>query len=152
MRMNGKLLLCLGVTTFVLSSFKAMSAPGTYDLSVEVEGIKNTEGQVLVAIYSKKEDWLNLGKAKYVKRQDAKKDKKLVFTFSKLPKGKYSVSVLHDQNSNDKMDMNWFPPGPAEGAVVSNEAQPSMIGPPEFDDAMIVIESSQKLTLPMSYP
>ena len=152
MSMNSKLLLCLGLATFLSNPFLAVSAPGNHELSVEVKGIKNTEGQVLVAIYATEKDWLNIKKAKFVKKLDAKKDQSLVFTFPQLPEGTYSVSVLHDENSNEKMDMNWFPPGPAEGAVVSNEAQPSMVGPPDFNDAKFVIKGDQKLTLPMSYP
>jgi uncharacterized protein (DUF2141 family) len=58
-------------------------------------------------------------------------------TFRDVPPGVYGVSVIHDENSNGKLDMKWFPvPGPAEGAGVSNDAQ-ATIGAPSYDDAKV---------------
>jgi len=56
-----------------------------------------------------------------------------VCEFSGIPSGTYAVSVVHDENSNGKMDTN-FMGIPREGVGSSNHAK-GHFGPPKFEAA-----------------
>jgi len=58
---------------------------------------------------------------------------KAVVTFSGLSPGLYAMAVLHDENSNGKMDFN-FLGIPLEGYGFSNDAA-ATFGPPSFEAA-----------------
>ena len=53
--------------------------------------------------------------------------------FDGIPAGTYAVSVLHDENSDGKMDFNWIGM-PTKGYAFSNDAQ-ATLSPPSFDAA-----------------
>ena len=107
---------------------------------VEARGFPDSSGQVLVAVYNSSQAWLKTPKAVLLRRERPT-GHTFKLTVGPLPYGSYAVSVLHDRNANDKMDMKWFPlPGPAEHAGVSRNA-PARFGPPSYEDS--VVELSQ---------
>jgi len=65
----------------------------------------------------------------------------VVIVFENLPYGNYAVSVLHDENSNGKMEKNFFGI-PKEGFAFSNNYAPK-IKAPSFTDAMISLKKSR---------
>lgn len=73
------------------------------ELVVNIEGLENNKGQVMVALYNSEkgfpdEQWK--GKITIPTNQKAQ------VIFSDLPEGNYAVSFLHDENLNAKMDKN----------------------------------------------
>jgi uncharacterized protein (DUF2141 family) len=60
------------------------------------------------------------------------------FTFTLKP-GEYGVKVLQDLNRNGKLDMGMMGMVPAEPYGLSNDAKPTMSGPP-WDDAKIALK------------
>lgn len=58
--------------------------------------------------------------------------------FPSLLQGRYAVAVMHDENSNNRMDTNFFGL-PVEGWGVSNNVGPGLMGPPDFSDANIEV-------------
>ena len=54
--------------------------------------------------------------------------------FIGLPAGSYAVSVLHDENSDGKMDFNWIGV-PTKGYGFSNDAKAVLLAPPSFHAA-----------------
>ena len=53
--------------------------------------------------------------------------------FEAIPPGTYALAVIHDENSNGKLDTNWLRI-PTEGYGFSNDAK-AMLGTPSFADA-----------------
>jgi uncharacterized protein (DUF2141 family) len=73
------------------------------------------------------------------------------FAFPDLPHGEYAVSVLHDENANLKLDVN-FLGIPREGVGVSNNPEPRM-GPPRYEEAAIQMEGAAlELVVDLRYP
>ncbi len=71
--------------------------------------------------------------------------------FKDVPAGKYAVAVLHDENDNQMMD-NHETGMPLEGFGASNDAQPGLMSPPKFKDAVIAVtDQPQRLSLLMRY-
>ena len=61
--------------------------------------------------------------------------------FKDIPPGEYAISVIHDANSNGKLDKN-FLGIPREGFGFSNDAMGSF-GPPEYTEAKVSSKSTQ---------
>ncbi|HPQ07631.1 MAG TPA: DUF2141 domain-containing protein [Bacteroidia bacterium] len=66
-----------------------------------------------------------------------------------LKKGKYAISVLHDENENNKIDFN-FIGIPKEGYGFSNNPK-IMFGPPGFDDCVINFTNNSKIEIVLKY-
>jgi uncharacterized protein (DUF2141 family) len=100
-------------------------------LLVLVNGLDDTRGQLLVAIYNEKNEFLSaqpaMGTGTAISRTAQ------VVKFEKVPYGEYAVAVIHDQNNDGILDKN-FIGIPTEGYGFSNNAMGDF-GPPSFDDA-----------------
>jgi uncharacterized protein (DUF2141 family) len=110
---------------------RAEEGKGT--IIVTAVGFKGDKGQAVVALYKRGAGWLDLTKAFRLEKV-AIKDGKISVKFKDLPFDQYAVTVLHDSNTNNKMDMQWLPyPKPEEGGGVSNNFVRT--GKPEYDKA-----------------
>jgi uncharacterized protein (DUF2141 family) len=109
--------------------------PGENVIHVEISGLRNDTGQMLCALYpSAQADAFPKKAEKAVARLTAKiADGQAVCEFSGIAPGTYAVSVVHDENSNGKLDTN-FIGMPREGVGASNDAKGHM-GPPKFSAA-----------------
>jgi uncharacterized protein (DUF2141 family) len=107
-------------------------APDKCKLSVKVTGIRNTEGNVRVA--------LRKGPEAVVQSVTAEIDAKTMTAtavFEGLPQGSYGVAVIHDENKNGKLDFNEMGM-PLEGYGHSNNPGKRM-GPPNFDETKFTL-------------
>jgi uncharacterized protein (DUF2141 family) len=110
-------------------------APAEHVIRVEISGFRNDTGQLLCALYSSAQAEAFPKKAdKAVARLTAKiADRQAVCEFTGVAPGTYAMSVVHDENSNGKLDTN-FIGMPREGVGASNDAKGHM-GPPKFSAA-----------------
>lgn len=70
--------------------------------------------------------------------------------FENIPHGSYAISVVHDENSNGKLDKN-FIGIPKEGVGVSNNPKIG-IGGPKFDPCAFILNTGElELTIVMIY-
>lgn len=103
---------------FFLCSFSENQAE-TYILTVKVENLRNSKGVVQFALYNKDNSIPDEDYKKYYRLEKAKiVNGKSEITFKNLPKGKYAVNILHDENSNGKVDKGFLLP--KEGIGFSN--------------------------------
>jgi uncharacterized protein (DUF2141 family) len=109
---------------FFLSS--AQAAP----IQIDIDGVRNSTGSVLVAICPKA-DFLRAtcpwrGRA-------AARPGRVRINIADVPPGIYAAQAFHDENDNGLLDRN-FIGMPREAMGFSNDA-PMHMGPPEFDAA-----------------
>src|SRR5579863_1350790 len=98
-------------------------------IHVEVKGLRSEHGQVLCALFSSAEAFPKKAD-KAVARLTAKiVERGAACDFAGVAAGTYAVSVVHDENSNGKLDTN-FVGMPREGVGASNDAKGHM-GPPK---------------------
>lgn len=119
-------------------------------IHVEVLGLHSDTGQVGCNVYSSSAGFpTDPSKALHGVLTPIK-DKKATCDFSGLPAGRYAIAVMHDENSNGKVDTN-FLGIPKEGVGASNDAKGSM-GPPKFDDASFDYSGGRKdMTVHITY-
>ena len=102
-------------------------------IRVEITGLRSDKGQVLCALFSAPVGFpKNSGKAAAHAKSEIS-ERRAVCEFPGITAGTYAISVIHDENSNGKLDTN-FLGIPREGVGASNNAK-GHLGPPKFDAA-----------------
>lgn len=128
----------------VLILFLAISAMATAQVTIKVDivGLKNNKGQVLIGLYNSENHFL---KKAYKGQVALIKNTKATATFENLPAGEYAISVFHDENSNGKLDTN-FMGIPKEAYAASNDAK-GFMGPPKYKDAKFQATQNKHIVL-----
>jgi uncharacterized protein (DUF2141 family) len=129
-----------GATLQALTYGHAAAQDGLATVKVNISGLKGTEGVALVTLYDSPESWLKVPKAIQVLRLKIT-GATMTVEFKGVKPGTYAVSVIHDANKNNEMDMRWLPwPKPKEGSAASNDpdakaAAEAKPGPPKWEAA-----------------
>jgi uncharacterized protein (DUF2141 family) len=88
-----------------------------YNVKVVIEGVRSKKGKIVIAVFKDQEDFKT---RKPVKRIELNKSElegnEIMFS---LDTGIYGISILDDENDNNKMDYNFFGI-PKEGFGFSN--------------------------------
>lgn len=133
----------------LLFSLKSFAQQG--NLHIEVDGIRNGKGNVLMSIYNQKEKFMGDPKTKAIYNAVGKiENGKTTFILKNIPLGQYAISLLHDENKNEKMDKNLLGI-PKEGYGFSNNMT-LKFGPPSFEETKFNFhKSEQKIQISMKY-
>ena len=105
-------------------------AVGIGTLIIEVDGLRSSDGSVNVSVFRSSEgfpqDTKNVYRSAVIELSD---DENPVFRFDNLSYGHYSISMLHDANSNGELDTGLLGV-PTEGFGFSNNPISALIEPP----------------------
>jgi uncharacterized protein (DUF2141 family) len=118
------------------TSLAQNSSSGT--VLIIVNGIDDAHGQLLIALYNDKNEFL--GSQPAIGYGEAVQRTAQVVKFDKVPYGKYAVAVIHDRNNDGILDKN-FIGIPTDGYGFSNNAMGSC-GPPSFTDASFNVKEN----------
>ena len=135
-----------GVTAALVATCAAFGqtptpAPAENVIHVEISGLRNDQGQMLCALFSSAEAFPKKADKAVVRLTAKIADRHAVCEFTGVMPGTYAVSVVHDENSNGKLDTN-FIGMPREGVGASNDAKGHM-GPPKFSAASFRYEGGR---------
>ena len=114
----------------------------TFQITVFINGLDSNEGQVLIALHNEKAQFLKTAFKNAITKIT---NKKVMYTFKKIPVGEYAISVFHDKNSNNKMDVN-FLGIPKEAYGCSNNAK-GFMGPPKYEDAKFQLTKNSTIRI-----
>jgi uncharacterized protein (DUF2141 family) len=109
---------------------------------VEITGLKNNTGNLMIQLLGSEEEVLN-------QEMSPITDNKCSFTFNDLIPGKYAIRYYHDENLNGKMDTNLVGK-PTEGYGFSNNVIGKM-GPPPFEKWLFEVKGDKKIVLKTTY-
>ena len=117
---------------------------GQNTLSVDVRGVKNSDGKISVAVYNNSEGFLKFDQ---VYKTDSAKAKKGIthLKIENLPEGEYALAIFHDENNNDELDTNWL--GIPKEDVGFSNARMKTFGPPSFKECSIPLHKSGHITV-----
>ena len=107
-------------------------------LTVMVDGAEPNVGQILVSLFDSEETYLKKPIAMKANAVDA--DGRAVFAFAGLRPGEYAVTVMHDENSNGKLDTGCLRI-PKEKIGFSNNAK-GTLGPASYDKTRFQLTGS----------
>ena len=118
------------------------------ELIVVVEGVRNGKGDVELTVYDNPKQWPD-GKSEVDVKKEARPGA-MTFTIRDLPPGTYGITAFHDENSNGKLDTNFFG-FPLEGFAFSNDVHPFLSAPSFKDVAVQLGTHDETVTMHMQY-
>jgi len=130
----------LSLKVFLLSSLLNLILADTGNLLITFNKTLN-QGKLIVYIYNQSDGFPTKTAKAYRKEVFSCKQISEI-TISHLPKGTYAIMVIHDLNSNGKMDRNWLGL-PAEPFALSGHPK-FRFGPPTYEDSKFVYGSHLK--------
>jgi uncharacterized protein (DUF2141 family) len=131
-----------------MASAQSSSCPGIH---VNVLNIRNSTGTVACALFESPAgfplEYLHYAtNIMVIKIRDAQAR----CDFLDIPPGTYALAVIHDENTNGKLDTNWLGI-PTEGYGFSNDAK-AMLGPPSFPATSFPYDGQDmELTISLHY-
>ncbi len=117
---------------FFIVSILLSSVSGFGQITVTITNIKKVGGTILIALYDSKKTF-NKASAVYREGRAKVAGKNAEFVFDTIPDGDYAISLFHDANDNNKLDMSDLG-FPKEQYGFSNNALGSF-GPPPYKKA-----------------
>jgi uncharacterized protein (DUF2141 family) len=122
------------------------AAPAT-KLTVDVQGLKDTKGGLIVCVWNDAKGFPTCQKGKPAARQNLPiSATRMSVTFEGLAPGEYGVTVQHDEDGDGKLKTN-FIGMPKEGIGVSNN--PS--GIPRYKNALVKLQGAITINVQMRY-
>jgi uncharacterized protein (DUF2141 family) len=106
-------------------------------LTVEIDGLKNKQGQVCASIFASSEGFPSDRNRGLQKECIKITDTPLPISFENLKAGSYAVAVFHDQNNDSILDTNVFGI-PKEGFGFSRNPE-IRTGAPKFSEAAFLV-------------
>jgi uncharacterized protein (DUF2141 family) len=118
-------------------------------VQVTVTGLRSAKGQVLACLTAHADAFPDCDKDPLARKLTVPAAPEVHLDFGAVPAGRYAVSVIHDENSNGKLDTRLMIP--REGYGFSRDAAVRM-GPPKFDSAAVAVEGETvRLAIRMRY-
>lgn len=119
-------------------------------ISVRIDNIRNSEGKLGIALFRAEKGFPDKPEKAFAVASTEINGASLEIVIENIPYGRYAVSILHDENSNRKMDKTWIGK-PKEGFGTSNNPK-IRFGPPGFDESGFVLDCEKiVLDIAMNY-
>ena len=135
---------------FLLLALTSASYSSSNGLLVKIENLKSEKGHILYIVFNQKEGFPDKADASVKQgKVPVSELKDNSFELKDLPPGKYALSVIHDENDNDKLDTN-FLGIPKEGFGFSNNPK-VYFGPPSFDKCVFDSSSTEVLEIQLKH-
>ena len=142
---------CFAVLMSANLPVPALSQSPCPGIHVKILNIRNSTGTVACALFESSDGFpseylryaTNVMVIK-IRKSQARCD------FEDIPPGTYAMVVIHDENMNGKLDINWLGV-PTEGYGFSNDAK-GVLGAPSFSDASFKYDGRNvDLTMSLHY-
>jgi len=129
----------LTYVTFFLTSF-FLQAQNTIEISML--GFDSNEGKAMIGLFIEEETFLRTPK---MTLSSGIKNLKSEVVFKDIPDGIYAVSVYHDENDNDELDLIM---GilPKEDNGTSNNPN-TIMGPPKWQESIFEVKGGETVSL-----
>lgn len=122
----------------------------TFNLTIEVNELRNSDGTVQFALYNRADAFPDEHFKKYFKVLTEKIiNGSSSVTFENLPEGKYAINILHDENTDGRINKGLILP--KEGIGFSNYESLGFSNRPSFDRAYINLSGDLKIHVKIIY-
>ena len=121
------------IIAFLMITLSGINTPKS-DLTITVDNIKNSDGLIIIGIYNSE---ATFPKDPFIRKKVEIVDHKASIIIKGIEYGEYAISVLHDENNNNKIDFHFYG-SPSEKTAASNNAK-GFLGPPKWLDAKFTI-------------
>jgi len=145
---KNKTIAIFAIATILFSFIEPKEA--VYSLTVTVNNLRNQNGVVQFSLYNKNGSIPDEKYKNYYKitvGEIVNNSSKI--TFTNIPKGKYAVNVLHDENRNGKIEKGFILP--IEGVGFSNFKNIGFTNRPNFIKASFDLSEDKTINVKMVY-
>lgn len=134
------------IVFLIMSSFVdgSTAVEAKINLDVTVSGIKESRGEIRIAIYSREHDFPSERDILDFRIVTVAGDK-VVCNFQVMETGAYAMALIHDVNSSGKLDYNWVG-YPIEPFGFSNNPKVVMKAP-TFEECAIDVVGDTKIEI-----
>ena len=146
--MNGPVRIILLLALMQFRFIEGNAQPGN-SLTVVITDLHNSNGYVLVSLYSQAEGFPSESAKAFKKEKVSINAGSAIASFHNIPMGNFAIAILHDENNNLKMDTHLFGI-PKEGYGFSNNAR-AVFGPPSFKKASFTFNPLQTVKISIRY-
>jgi uncharacterized protein (DUF2141 family) len=122
--------------------------PPAFDVSLTVNGLRSSHGQVLACLTALPSAYPDCSKDPNARKRAVPASPTVKVDFGAVPAGVYAIAVVHDENGNGRMDKRLGLP--TEGYGFSRDA-PIRFGPPSFHSAQFTVSAPDQETIRMRY-
>ncbi len=126
----------------ILLSFSFSYSQSLFKLEVEIKGLKNNSGRIMLQLLDEKNKIISQKMGMINSRSSD-------IIINNLKPGKYAIRFYHDENLDGHLDSN-FIGKPTEGYGYSNNVK-SSYGEPPLKDIIFSLSSDKKLVLQPNY-
>jgi uncharacterized protein (DUF2141 family) len=145
----GKFTLAFAAAAFI-SAVNWGTPASAASLSVQVENLRNQDGNIIVALYDSASSFLDAERHVIIVEPQAARGDTMEVVFDGLPPGDYAAAAYHDENLSGEFDTN-FLGIPLEGYGFTNGARAGL-GPPDFEEAAVAVGTgSARTELALTY-
>ncbi len=131
-------------------SFTEQPSPGTGNLTIIVQHLRNSKGQIGLSLYQSSDGFPNHPEKALATVFIKAHADSVEYTFSNIKPGTYAAAAFHDENGDKKVNATLLGI-PKEGIGVSNNVK-GRFGPPKFDDAKFYFShATQTVTIFLTY-
>lgn len=123
------------ILLFAVQVLAAQQKSGS-SIVVQLNGIKEPTGQVLLSLFNSADGFPTRPEKAFRWKTAKVTSSSLIISLDGLPLGPYAIAVVHDENSNNVMDTDWFGL-PDEDYGISNNV--NSVTPPTFDEARFTV-------------
>ena len=113
-------------------------------LSVFVEDVRTSAGNINVAVYNKADGFLKFDKVFKSGHTRAMEGVTHLY-IDNLPEGEYALAVFHDENGNNKLDTNWL--GIPRENFGFSKGKVKLFGPPSFAECAMKISADSEIRI-----
>lgn len=137
------------VTTMAMVLAASIFTPKTetYDLTIRVDGIRNSNGYIMVGLHDGSSDFPD--SEPFMAVEGEAENGSIELVIKDVPAGEYAIALMHDENGNGEFDSTEYGM-PLEGYGFSNNPEPQM-GPASWSDASFDVEGDDDLYIDMIY-
>ncbi|PKO99835.1 MAG: hypothetical protein CVU13_04730 [Bacteroidetes bacterium HGW-Bacteroidetes-8] len=126
----------------LIAVLSPLSLLGQFSLRIEIEGLRSSNGQVILVLSSEKGEKIS-GVFREIE------ESKSVIVLENLKPGNYSFKYFHDENKNQVLDLNRVGI-PKEGFGYANNAK-GTFGPPSFKKTIFALTGDKTLKCTPTY-
>lgn len=119
------------------------------DLEIKIKDMTSEKGHILYLVFKGDEGFPDKPEKSVKQGKVSALDGKSGFILKDLEKGDYAVSVIHDENDNDKLDTN-FLGIPLEGVGFSNNPK-LYFGAPSFKKCEFKLDENKSLEINLKH-
>jgi uncharacterized protein (DUF2141 family) len=126
--------------SIIASNASLTSEVESCTLTIEMTNLDSDKGQIMIAVYKTKDDWLNKS---FKSLLSTIENGKAVVVFTGIPYGIYAASAVHDQDMDGKLKTGLL--GIPSEPYASSRGAKGMFGPPKWEDAKFTLDTNNSI-------